>query len=399
MTADITRNRLLGEFMTAIALPSTDETTSVVALGRPVDLAVRSVPPASRVVYAAAHVVANPFTASADGAADQIDWEATLRLRHRLWDLGLGVAEAMDTAQRGMGLDWPAARELSRRTLAEARSRDARTVVGIATDQLPGTGADLAAVREAYLEQLHDIESAGGEVVLMASRQLVAAASSPEDYLSVYSAVLNEAERPVVLHWLGSVFDPALAGYWGYDDPGKAMSVVLDLIADHADSVRGIKVSLLDAGLERELRSQLPAGVRLFTGDDYNYTDLIAGDGQHHSDALLGAFAVVGRHASAALARLDDGDEAGFRAVLGPTEPLSRLVFAAPTQYYKVGVAWLSYLAGAQSHFRMVRGFETGRSLGHLGDLVRAADAVGLFPDPEFTAHRAARYFAVHGIG
>ena len=182
------------------------------------------------------------------------------------------------------------------------------------------------------------------------------------------------------------MFDPALAGYWGHDDPHRAMKVVCDLIADHPRQVRGIKVSLLDADLERELRGQLPAGVRLFTGDDYHYTDLIAGDGTHHSDALLGAFAVLGRHASAALVRLDAGDPAGFREILAPTEALSQLVFAAPTQFYKVGVAWLAYLEGAQDHFRMIGGFETGRSLGHLGDLVRAADGIGLFPDPDFTA-------------
>ncbi|WP_020660497.1 dihydrodipicolinate synthase family protein [Amycolatopsis benzoatilytica] len=384
--------------MTAIALPSSNGTIRPLILGDPADLAPRSEPAASRMAYAAAHVVADPLVASAAGTPGQIDWDSTLGLRHRLWDLGLGVAESMDTAQRGMGLDWPAARELGRRTLAEARSRDARVLVGIATDQLPPEAAGLAAIQDAYLEQLDAIESSGGQVVLMASRHLAKAARSEDDYLAVYSAVLKEARRPVVLHWLGSVFDPALAGYWGHADPAAAMPVVRGLIDSHRDSVRGIKVSLLDADLERDLRRQLPDGVQLFTGDDYHYTDLIAGDGQHHSDALLGAFAVVGRHASAALARLDSGDEAGFRDILAPTETLSRLVFAEPTRYYKVGVAWLAYLSGAQSHFRMIAGFETGRSLGHLGDLVRAADAVGLFPDPESAAHRASAYFAVHGI-
>ncbi|MEU1902307.1 dihydrodipicolinate synthase family protein [Nocardiopsis dassonvillei] len=385
--------------MTAIRLPAADGTLGSLEFGPSADLPVRSGPASSRLVYAAAHVVADPLRASASAGPDQIDWDTTLRLRHRLWDLGLGVAEAMDTSQRGMGLNWHGARELARRSLAEARSRSARMVVGIATDQLPAGTGDLTAVREAYLEQLHEIEDMGGEVVLMASRQLVRAAGGAEDYLSVYDAVLGEATRPVVLHWLGEVFDPALAGYWGHTDTAEAMEVVLDVIGRHTGSVRGIKVSLLDADLERELRRRLPDGVRLFTGDDYNYTDLIAGDGTHHSDALLGAFAVVGRHASAALSRLDEGDEAGFRDVLGPTETLSRLVFAPPTRFYKVGVAWLSYLDGAQDHFRMIDGFETGRSLGHLGDLVRAADSVGLFTDPDLTAHRAAGYFASHGIG
>ncbi|QUH04191.1 DUF993 family protein [Saccharopolyspora erythraea] len=385
--------------MRAIALPAADGTISTHELGRPAELRVRADPASSRLAYAAAHVVADPVRACAEAGPDQIDWDATLRLRHRLWDLGLGVAEAMDTSQRGMGLNWEAARELARRSLAEAHARSARIVVGIATDQLPADSSDLSAVREAYLEQLHDIEGAGGEVVLMASRQLVRAADGAEDYLSVYDAVLSEATRPVVLHWLGEVFDPALAGYWGHTDPYKAMSVVLDIIGRHAESVRGIKVSLLDAELERELRRRLPDGVHLFTGDDYNYTDLIAGDGTHHSDALLGAFAVIGRYASAALNRLDAGDEAGFREILAPTEALSRLVFASPTRFYKVGVAWLAYLDGAQDHFRMIGGFETGRSLGHLGDLVRAADSIGLFADPDFTAHRVAGYFTAHGIG
>ncbi|MBC3192155.1 DUF993 family protein [Pseudonocardia sp. C8] len=385
--------------MTAIALPAADGTIRTHHLGPPADLPVRAEPATSRLVYAATHVVADPLRASAENGPDQIDWDATLRLRHRLWDLGLGVAEAMDTSQRGMGLDHTAAMELARRSLTEARTRAARVVVGIATDQLPADDADLARVREAYLEQLHEIEAQGGETVLMASRQLVRAARGADDYRSVYDAVLREATRPVVLHWLGEVFDPALAGYWGHDDPHKAMSTVLEIINGHTGTVRGIKVSLLDDELERELRRRLPDGVHLFTGDDYNYTGLIAGDGTHHSDALLGAFAVVGRHAAAALARLDAGDEPGFRDVLGPTEELSRLVFASPTRFYKVGVAWLSYLDGAQDHFRMVGGFETGRSLGHLGNLLRAADAIRLFTDPDATARRAAGYFAAHGIG
>ena len=384
--------------MSSITLPAATGSTATLHLGLPARLSVRATPATSRLAYAAAHVVADPYRASAEGLADQIDWDATLGLRHRLWDLGLGVAEAMDTAQRGMGLDWPSARELARRTLADARAAGGRVVVGIATDQLPVGPTELAAVCQAYLEQLEVVEGYGGEAVLMASRQLAATASSPDDYFSTYDAVLRQATRPVVLHWLGEVFDPALAGYWGYDDPVKAMDVVLAVINDHVDSVRGIKISLLDADLERELRRRLPAGVHLFTGDDYNYVDLIAGDGEHHSDALLGAFAVVAPYASAALARLDDDDEAGFRNILGPTEALSRLIFTAPTRYYKVGVAWLAYLNGAQRHFRMIEGFETGRTLPHLADLVRAADEIGLFTDPEFTSARATTYFAAHGI-
>lgn len=385
--------------MSSITLPTTDGTTADLYLGPPAQLSVLDAPPSSRLAYAAAHVVADPRRASAEGLPDQIDWDATLGLRHRLWELGLGVAEAMDTSQRGMGLDWPAARELSRRTLADARVRGGGVVVGIATDQLPPGVCELPAVRDAYLEQLDTIEGYGGEAVLMASRHFAAAATSPDDYLGVYDAVLRAATRPVVLHWLGEVFDPALSGYWGHHDPVKAMDVVLEVIGEHVDVVRGIKISLLDAELERELRRRLPAGVRMFTGDDYNYVDLIAGDGDHHSDALLGAFAAIAPYASAALGRLDDDDEAGFRNILGPTEALSRLIFAAPTQYYKVGVAWLAYLNGAQQHFRMIGGFETGRTLVHLADLVRAADAIGLFTDPDLTARRVATYFAAQGIG
>jgi hypothetical protein len=272
-------------------------------------------------------------------------------------------------------------------------------VVGVNTDQLTGSRASLPQIRDAYLEQIDDIESAGGDVVMMASRHLARAARDPEDYVAVYDEVLSSATRPVILHWLGAVFDPALANYWGYDEPKAALSTVADLINAHLDTVRGIKVSLLDSALEMQLRELLRTPARVFTGDDFNYVDLIAGDGTRDSDALLGAFAAIPRFASAAFARLDDGDEAGFRAVLQPTVPLSRLVFAAPTQYYKVGVAWLTYLDGRQSHFRMVDGFETGRHLLHLADLVRVAGAIGLFADPEFTANRASAYFAVHGVG
>ncbi|MFC9356723.1 dihydrodipicolinate synthase family protein [Rhodococcus sp. NPDC057014] len=384
--------------MASIVLPDLDRSTGTLVLGAPARLNTRSTAPTSRAVYAASHVIADPLRASAENVADQIDWDATLQLRRDLWSLGLGVAESMDTAQRGMGLDWAGARELAVRTLTEAKSAGGRVVVGVATDQLKTDSPSLEEIRDAYLEQVESIESAGGDVVLMASRHLARAAGGPDDYLSVYDAVLSAATRPVVLHWLGSVFDPALDGYWGFSDPSAAMDTVLQIIGNHRERVRGIKVSLLDPALEIALRRRMPDGVRVFTGDDYNYVDLIAGDGTHTSDALLGAFAALGPFASAAFARLDDGDEQGFRNILGPTETLSRLLFAAPTQYYKVGVAWLAYLGGKQDHFRMIGGFETGRSLTHLAELVRAADAIGLFIDPDFTAARASAYFAVHGI-
>ncbi|ANW68285.1 dihydrodipicolinate synthase family protein (plasmid) [Mycobacterium sp. djl-10] len=384
--------------MATVFLPSSDGPSPVLRLREPASLTTASTPSRSRTVYAAAHVVADPRVACAAAAPDGIDWEATLQLRRRIWALGLGVAESMDTAQRGMGLTWDVARELALRSIAESRRIGGTVVVGIGTDQLTGP-VSLDQIRDAYVEQIATIEDAGGEVVMMASRDLARVAQTPSDYVRVYEQVLTTARRPVILHWLGQCFDPALQGYWGFDEPKDAMDVVADLIANHADTVRGIKVSLLDPALEVQLRERIPAPARVFTGDDYHYTDLIAGDGRSNSDALLGAFAAIAPYASAAFARLDAGDEQGFRDILAPTEPLSRLIFAAPTQYYKVGVAWLAYLNGEQSHFRMLDGFEAGRSLAHLGQLIHAADNIGLFSDPDFTAQRARAYFAVHGIG
>lgn len=384
--------------MVSLALPAADGSIDLRSLGSPAQLRTSATAPTSRDVYAAAHVVADPLRASAENAADQIDWDATMSLRHDLWALGLGVAESMDTAQRGMGLDWEAARELADRTLREAAGVGGRVVVGVATDQIKSDTATLTEIGDAYSEQVEAIEGIGGDTVLMASRHLARAASGPDDYLTVYNAVLSRASRPVVLHWLGAVFDPALQGYWGRREPGQALQTVVDIIHRNQETVRGIKVSVLDPALEVELRRRMPEGVRVYTGDDYNYVDMIAGDDVGSSDALLGAFAAIGPFASAAFARLDDDDMIGFREILGPTETLSRLIFTSPTQFYKVGVAWLAYLNGAQQHFRMVGGFETGRTLTHLADLIRAADDIGLFPDPEFTARRAAAYFGVHGL-
>jgi hypothetical protein len=386
--------------MTCLVLPDSDGNLSQVELAAPAALATASAPPTSRAVYAAAHVVADPLRACAAGPGlEQIDWDATLELRRRLWSLGLGVAESMDTAQRGMGLDWAGARELALRTLDEAARRGGEVVVGVATDQIESPTADLGRIRDAYLEQISDIESAGGAVVMMASRHLARAAHGPDDYAKVYGEVLAQTDRPVILHWLGSMFDPALTGYWGHDEPKAAMATVIDIIGTHVDRVRGIKVSLLDAALETQLRELIPAPARVFTGDDFNYVDLIAGDGTRHSEALLGAFAAVPRFASAAFARLDAGDTTGFREILEPTLPLSRLVFSTPTQYYKVGVAWLTYLDGGQKHFRMLEGLESGRNLLHLAELVRVAGGLGLFSDPDLTARRASAFFAVQGIG
>ena len=359
----------------------------------------RSPASTARSAYAAAHVVANPLTASsADDGPDTIDWETTLAVRHRIWDLGLGVAEAMDTAQRGMGLTWNDAQLLIDHSLSAARKRGAATVVGVSTDQLdPGRTAELGRIAEAYIEQVEFVESRGGTAVLMASRWLAEAARTAEDYLDVYRAVLAAARGPVLLHWLGTAFDARLQGYWGSTDLDVATETVLDLMRSESVKISGIKISLLDADREVELRRRLPAGIQMFTGDDYNYVDLIAGDELGHSNALLGAFAAVAPLAAAALARLDAQDPAGFRQILEPTVALSRLVFAAPTQYYKTGIVWLAYLNGEQRSFRMIGGLESGRNVKHLIDVFTAADDIGLFQDPDLTAHRLTGYLTSSG--
>jgi hypothetical protein len=297
-----------------------------------------------------------------------------------------------------MGMTWPDVQILADLSLSEASKIGGQTVVGISNDNVPDGPLPLKRIEEAYLEQLEFVESRGGKTVMMASRQLAASARSPEDYLSVYSAVLSAARRPVILHWLGASFDATLAGYWGHSQPTDAMGTVLDLMSALRDKIDGIKVSLLDAPLEEEFRARLPEGVKLYTGDDFNYVDLIAGDGKRHSHALLGAFAAVAQHARAALVSLDDDDVDGFRRILEPTLPLSRLIFASPTSMYKTGIVWLAYLEGRQQHFRMVGGIESGRSIGHLLDLFREANAIGLFPEPDLTADRLRRYLAVHEL-
>lgn len=384
--------------MTTITLPTSSGATEALRLRAPASLRTVATPPLSRRVFAAAHVVANPLRAARPTKSDHIDWDATLALRHRLWGLGLGVAESMDTAQRGMGLSASDAMELARRTLAADPRGGDGVVVGINTDAIPDRVASLDGIADAYLRQLGVVEAGGGTAVLMASRHLARSATSPSDYVRVYGRVIAAAEKPVILHWLGAVFDPDLRGYWGSADTAEALETVVEMIENSGGKVSGIKISLLDPRWELELRDRLPQDVALFTGDDFNYVDMIAGDGSRHSHALLGAFAAVAPHASAALARLDVGDEAGFRAVLEPTQPLSRLVFEAPTPFYKVGVVWLAYLSGLQSHFRMLGGMESGRDLLHLAQVVREADAIGLFPDPSLTAARANTFFAVHGI-
>ncbi|KOV95746.1 hypothetical protein ADL02_09230 [Streptomyces sp. NRRL WC-3723] len=350
----------------------------------------------SRTVFSAAHVVADPFADVSPDAPAAVDWDATLAFRRHLWSHGLGVAEAMDTAQRGMGLDWAGAAELIRRSAAEARSVGGRVACGVGTDQLAGGG--LARIRAAYEEQLAVVEEAGAQAVLMASRALAATAKGPEDYLEVYGHLLRQAAEPVVLHWLGPMFDPALEGYWGSRDLDAATETFLEVIAAHPDKVDGVKISLLDARREVDLRRRLPRGVRCYTGDDFHYPELIAGDDQGFSHALLGVFDPLGPLAAEAVRVLDTGDAQGFRELLDPTVELSRHLFQPPTRFYKTGVVFLAWLAGHQSHFTMVGGLQSARSLPHLARAYELADGLGLFPDPKLAEERMRTLLSLYGV-
>jgi hypothetical protein len=383
-----------------LELPRPDGTLETYATGEPAAFERPTVPLRSRVFYAAAHVVCDSLAPGDPSGPVRLDWQATLAYRRHLWSWGLGVAEAMDTAQRGMGLDWNAARELIRRSVAEARAAGGEIACGAGTDQLPtGRPASLHEIRDAYLEQVGFIEGQGGRAVIMASRALTAAARGPDDYRSVYDAVLAQAERPVILHWLGEQFDPQLRGYWGARDLDGASATVLELIADNAVRIDGIKTSLLDAEREVALRRALPAGVRLYTGDDLNYPELIRGDGELASDALLGVFDAIAPAASAALQALDAGDPAGFDDRLAPTLPLARLLFEPPTPSYKTGIVFLAYLNGHQRHFRMVGGLESARSALHLSEVFRLADRAGLLREPDLAVMRMRLVLALAGVG
>jgi hypothetical protein len=385
-----------------LALPNPDRTITGYRLtGVPMPPARYAAADFPRVAFAAAHVVADPLAACDPWDTPAIDWEATLALRHRLWDLGFGVAEAMDTAQRGMGLGWPEARELIARSLAEARRRpDALIACGAGTDHLAsGAAPGLDAIVAAYEEQIAAIEALGGRIILMASRALAAAARSPDDYRTVYGRLLAQVRQPVILHWLGEMFDPALAGYWGHADHDAAMEVCLDVIAANAGKVDGVKISLLSKDKEIAMRRRLPPGVRMYTGDDFNYPELIAGDSDGHSDALLGIFDGIAPIAAAALAALGRGHRDEYFELFEPTVPLSRHIFASPTRFYKTGLVFLAYLNGAQSHFTMIGGQQSARSLQHLAELFRLADRARALTDPELAVARMRRLLAVHGIG
>jgi uncharacterized protein DUF993 len=358
------------------------------------------VAPRSRIPYAAVHVVADALADASPISPPAIDWERTLAFRRHMWSYGLGVAEAMDTAQRGMGLDWEAAKELIRRSVAEAKAVGGKIVCGAQTDQLaPGSARSLRDIEAAYEEQCGFVEEQGGQVVMMASRELARIARGPEDYAQVYSRVLSQLRHPALIHWLGEVFDPALADYWGHADLDGAMAECLAIIVANQEKVEGLKLSLLDQKREISMRSRLPDSVHMFTGDDFDYPTTIAGDGERYSDALLGAFDMIAPAASAALTALDGGDTAGFDAILKPTVPLSRHAFGAPTFYYKTGVVFLAYLNGHQDHFRMVGGLESGRSAVHLGELFVLADKAGLLRDAELAVDRVRHVMALAGVG
>lgn len=355
-------------------------------------------PLTSRQIFAAAHVVPKVHADNTPGQPAVIDWDSTLAFRHHLWSWGLGVADAMDTAQRNMGLDAVATRELIRRSAAEAKSVGAQIVAGVNTDHVLDDVISLGAVVDAYVEQLEATQEQGAGAVLMASRHLARVATSAEDYERVYERVLERSNGPVILHWLGAAFDPSLANYFGSPDTATASATLLRIIEASGHSIVGLKMSLLDAQAEIDLRGKLPAGVRMLTGDDFNYVDLIAGDGENHSDALLGAFAAIGPLASAAIQALDAEDERRYRELLEPTQQLSRHVFEVPTWYYKTGIAFLAWLNGHQPAFVMVGGLQAARSLPHLSKIVELSNECGALERPELALVRWNRLLAAFGI-
>jgi len=355
----------------------------------------------TRNALAAAHVVADPLSTKEPWLEAAIDWDATLAYRRHLWSWGFGVAEAMDTAQRGMGLDWPNSLELIRRSVAEAKQVPGAFVAsGAGTDHLSlHKSYSVQEIIAAYESQCAAIEKLGGRIILMASRALAAAAKSPDDYARVYERILSQVREPVIIHWLGEMFDPALEGYWGAKDHGAAMDVCVSILEKNRSKVDGIKISLLDKEKEIAMRRRLPAGVRMYTGDDFNFAELIEGDAQGHSDALLGIFDAIAPAASQALSFLADGRKEQFREILEPTVPLSRHIFCAPTRFYKTGVVFMAWLNGHQEHFVMVGGQQSARHVLHFAELFRLADAAGLLADPPLACARMKHFLALHGCG
>jgi hypothetical protein len=384
-----------------IKLPSVAGKLEEFRLSAPRDFGMAGRKAFNRVAFAAAHVVSDPLALENPWLDAAVDWDATVAYRRYLWSLGLGVAEAMDTAQRGMGLDWDHSLELIRRSIEASRDIEGAVLFsGAGTDQLaPSAGVTLDEVVAAYEEQCEAIEALGGRIVLMASRALAVCARSSDDYQKVYSRILSEVKQPVIIHWLGEMFDPQLAGYWGEENHDRAMNTALAVIEANRAKVDGIKISLLDRQKEIDMRRRLSQGVRMYTGDDFNYPELIEGDREGHSDALLGIFDAIAPAASAALDRLASGDPRGFRDILAPTVPLARHIFKAPTRFYKTGLVFLAWLNGHQEHFVMVGGQQSARSVVDLAETFRLADAAGLLRDPELAASRMKQFLAVNGIG
>lgn len=383
----------------SIRLPAADGGQHEYKVHEPGRFTPIGVAPQSRVAYAAAHVVCDPLVTTSHTFPARLDWDLTLAYRLHLWSYGLGVAEAMDTAQRGMGLDWSVASELIRRSLAEARTiPGARIACGAGTDQLLSIyDVTLDNVEAAYIEQCDFIEKYGGQIILMASRALAACAQTADDYVRVYGNILRQVRQPVILHWLGEMFDPALRGYWGSTDLDRAMQTCLAIIRSHVSKVTGIKISLLNSARERLMRQCLPEGVFMYTGDDFHYPELLQGDAQGYSHALLGIFDAIAPAAAAALHALDAGDLKCYTEIFKPTVPLARHIFQAPTVYYKTGVVFLAYLNGHQAHFRLVGGLENGRDLLHLVELFKLADRAGLLRDPELAVARMRQILLVSG--
>jgi hypothetical protein len=380
-----------------IALPDVNGHRSDYALSGKVIPQARLAADPARVVYSAAHVVADPFTANDPSGRASIDWKKTMEFRHYLADLGLGIAEAMDTAQRGMGLDWPGALELIRRTREELP--EALVANGCGTDHLdPGSARSLADVERAYLEQIEAIQQVGGRIILMASRALARVAHRPADYVEVYNKALGACDEPVILHWLGDMFDPELSGYWGSPRFEDALETTLEIIHANKAKVDGIKISLLDKDKEIVMRRRLPEGVRMYTGDDFNYPELIEGDAHGYSHALLGIFDPLAPAAAYAVGRLGEGDTEAFRETLDPTVPLARLIFRAPTRFYKTGVVFLAWLNGFQDHFVMLNGAQAMRPLPYFTEVFRLADQCGLLRNPELAVRRMRELLALYGV-
>ena len=381
-----------------VTIPLEDGSLIVHSLGEPAHFERPTGPLRGRRAFAAVHVIADPRAENTPASGANIDWDATMDFRRHLWSWGLAVADAMDTAQRGMGLDWPNTSELIVRSLRESKAEGGDIACGANTDQLPDVPATIERIVDAYHEQVDLIESNGGQPVVMASRHLAAVATGPDDYRQVYSEVLGHVSGKAIVHWLGDMFDPALAGYWGSRDLDEASYGFLAVLEENATKIDGVKLSLLDRDREIELRRRLPEGVRMYTGDDFDYPTTIRGDGEGHSDAFLGAFDLIAPAASAAIQALDAGEVEQFDKILAPTLPLSRHVFSHPTYYYKTGVVFMAYLSGHQDHFRMVNGLESARSIVHLSSQLTLADQAGLLPDPDLAAHRMRLVLELAGI-